>query len=117
MNLGRGDAPGHPRLPAIEGPKGHGHARRCTALGAAPDGIDETGPMVDTLVRELRGSGETVFVAGGPFATLPWLGEDDAVCDSVEMLIPAYRTIEGAARARGLDPDHPPHLSKVTRTL
>ncbi len=27
------------------------------------------------------------------------------------------RAIEAAARKRGFDPDHPPHLSKVTRTL
>jgi glucosamine--fructose-6-phosphate aminotransferase (isomerizing) len=33
------------------------------------------------------------------------------------MLIPAYRAIEVAARRRGFDPDNPPHLSKVTRTL
>ena len=31
--------------------------------------------------------------------------------------IPAYRAIEAAARRRGFDPDNPPHLSKVTRTL
>jgi fructoselysine-6-P-deglycase FrlB-like protein len=24
--------------------------------------------------------------------------------------------VEALSRARGLDPDHPPHLSKVTRT-
>jgi glucosamine--fructose-6-phosphate aminotransferase (isomerizing) len=33
------------------------------------------------------------------------------------MLIPAYRAIEEAARRRGFDPDNPPYLSKVTRTL
>jgi glucosamine--fructose-6-phosphate aminotransferase (isomerizing) len=33
------------------------------------------------------------------------------------MLVPAYRAIEVAARRKGFDPDNPPHLSKVTRTL
>jgi fructoselysine-6-P-deglycase FrlB-like protein len=33
------------------------------------------------------------------------------------MLIPAYCAIEAAARRQGFDPDNPPHLSKVTRTL
>jgi glucosamine--fructose-6-phosphate aminotransferase (isomerizing) len=33
------------------------------------------------------------------------------------MLIPAYRAIEAVARRRGFDPDNPPYLSKVTRTL
>jgi len=77
---------------------------------------DETSPMVDALVRDLHDSGETVFVVGGPMGTLPWIAEDDPVCDPMAMLVPAYRAIEAAARARGLDPDNPPHLSKITRT-
>ena len=78
---------------------------------------DETGPTVDDFVRDLRDSCESVFVAGGPLGTLPWLAADDPICDPMVMLVPAYRAIEAAVRARGLDPDHPPHLSKITRTL
>ena len=78
---------------------------------------DKAADAVDELVRDLRGSGETVFVAGGPFGTLPWIGDDHPVCDPVAMLAPAYRAIEVAVRARGWDPDNPPHLAKVTRTL
>jgi glucosamine--fructose-6-phosphate aminotransferase (isomerizing) len=33
------------------------------------------------------------------------------------MLLPAYAAIEAAARRRGLDPDNPPHLRKVTQTF
>ena len=57
------------------------------------------------------------FTAGGAAGTLPWIGDGHPVCDPVVMLIPAYRAIEAAARRRGFDPDNPPHLSKVTRTL
>jgi glucosamine--fructose-6-phosphate aminotransferase (isomerizing) len=32
------------------------------------------------------------------------------------MLLPAYATIEQAARARGFDPDNPPNFSKITET-
>ena len=78
---------------------------------------DETGASVDALVRDLRDSCENVFVAGGPLGTLPWIAGDDPICDPIAMLVPAYRAIEAASRARGLDPDHPPHLSKITRTL
>ena len=78
---------------------------------------DETGHMVDALVGELREGGETVFVVGGPMGTLPWIAEDDPICDPMVMLVPAYLAIEAAARARGLDPDKPPHLSKITRTV
>jgi glucosamine--fructose-6-phosphate aminotransferase (isomerizing) len=78
---------------------------------------DETAAATDQLVRELRESGETVFCAGGPEGDLPWIGDDHPVCDPVAMLVPAYRAIESAARALGLNPDNPPHLSKVTRTF
>lgn len=78
---------------------------------------DEAAAAVDGLVRDLDEADETVFVAGGPMGTLPWIGDDHPVCDPVAMLLPAYRAIEAAARLRGLDPDRPAHLSKVTRTL
>jgi glucosamine--fructose-6-phosphate aminotransferase (isomerizing) len=58
-----------------------------------------------------------VFTAGGTAGTLPWIGDGHPVFDPVLMLIPVYRAIEAAARQRGFDPDNPPYLSKVTRTL
>lgn len=78
---------------------------------------DESALATDDLVHDLRQASETVFVAGGPESTLPWIGDDHPVCDPIAMLIPAYNAIEAAARRRGLDPDRPEHLSKVTRTL
>ena len=78
---------------------------------------DPAAAAVDELVRDLDQAGETVFAAGGAAGTLPWIGDDHPACDPVVMLIPAYRAIEAAARRRGLDPDKPPYLSKVTRTL
>jgi glucosamine--fructose-6-phosphate aminotransferase (isomerizing) len=77
---------------------------------------DEAGATVDELVRELINRGEPVFVAGGKTG-LPWIGDDHPILDPVVMLVPAYRAIEEAARKRGFDPDNPPHLTKVTRTL
>jgi glucosamine--fructose-6-phosphate aminotransferase (isomerizing) len=78
---------------------------------------DAAAVAVDELVRDLRDANETVFSAGGPMGDLPWIGDDHPVTDPVAMLLPAYATIEMAARRLGLDPDNPPHLSKVTRTL
>jgi glucosamine--fructose-6-phosphate aminotransferase (isomerizing) len=78
---------------------------------------DQAAVAVDQLVRDLSDAGETVFIAGGPDGTLPWIGDDHPICDPVVMLIPAYRAIETVARQRGFDPDNPPYLSKVTRTL
>ena len=78
---------------------------------------DETAEGTDELVRYLREAGESVFVAGGPEGDLSWMADDHPACDPVAMLLPSYRAIEAAARARGFDPDNPPHLAKVTRTL
>jgi glutamine---fructose-6-phosphate transaminase (isomerizing) len=78
---------------------------------------DATGDTVDGLVADLREAGEPVLLAGGPASDLPWIGDGHPVLDPVAMLVPAYRAIEAAARAKGFDPDRPPFLEKVTRTL
>jgi len=97
------------------------HGPRAAITAATPVLLlrqnDETGETVDGLLRDLRAAGETVFAAGGAHGTLPWIGDDHPICDPIVMLVPAYRAIEAAARGAGLDPDNPPHLSKVTRTL
>lgn len=78
---------------------------------------DETAASVDALARDLRESGAHVFVAGGPSASLGFIGDDHAITDSIAMLVPAYQAIEAVARACGFDPDNPPHLAKITETL
>ena len=78
---------------------------------------DEAATAIDDFVRDLGDTGGMAFTAGGAAGTLPWIGDGHPVCDPVLMLIPAYRAIEAAARRRGFDPDNPPHLRKVTRTL
>lgn len=78
---------------------------------------DETAASVDELARDLARDGSTLFVAGGAHTTLPWIGDDHPIGDAIAMLLPAYRAIEAAVRRRGFDPDHPPHLTKVTKTL
>jgi glucosamine--fructose-6-phosphate aminotransferase (isomerizing) len=78
---------------------------------------DSTATALDTLVDNLRGAGITVAACGGPASDLPWIGDDVPATDAITMLAPAYRLIEHIARAKGFDPDRPPHLSKVTQTL
>ena len=81
-------------------------------------GIDQKlGEQIPLDLHFRNEAGETVFAAGGAAGTLPWIGDGHPACDPIAMLIPAYRAIEGVARRRGYDPDKPPHLSKVTRTL
>ena len=97
------------------------HGPRASITHATPVLVlrqnDQAAAAVDDLVRDLNAAGETVFTAGGTAGTLPWIGDDHPICDPVVMLIPAYRAIEAVARRRGFDPDNPPYLSKVTRTL
>jgi glutamine---fructose-6-phosphate transaminase (isomerizing) len=78
---------------------------------------DQAAAAVDDLVRDLNDAGQKAFTAGGAAGTLPWVGDGHPVCDPVLMLVPAYQAIEAVARRRGFDPDNPPYLSKVTRTL
>ena len=78
---------------------------------------DGSSAMVDALIADLRARKLNVFSIGDPGATLPWIGNDDPICDAITMLLPAYATIEQAARDRGFDPDNPPNLTKITETL
>jgi glucosamine--fructose-6-phosphate aminotransferase (isomerizing) len=78
---------------------------------------DGSSAMVDALIADLRERELNVFSVGDPAGTLPWIGNDDPICDAMTMLLPAYATIEQAARERGFDPDNPPHLTKITETL
>ena len=97
------------------------HGPRASITPATPVLVlrqnDQAAVSVDELVRDMDDAGERVFIDGGAAGTLPWIGDGHPVCDPVLMLIPAYRAIEAAARRRGFDPDNPPYLSKVTRTL
>jgi glucosamine--fructose-6-phosphate aminotransferase (isomerizing) len=97
------------------------HGPRASITPATPVLVlrqnDQAAATVDEIVRDLHNAGDSVFTAGGAAGTLPWIGDGHPVCDPVLMLIPAYRAIEAAARRRGFDPDNPPYLSKVTRTL
>src|SRR3981189_2274939 len=78
---------------------------------------DGSSAMVDALIADLRVRKLNVFSVGDPSGSLPWIGNDDPICDAITMLLPAYATIEQAARDRGFDPDNPPNLTKITETL
>jgi len=80
---------------------------------------DESRAGVVQLAGELAAQGADVLVAGAdvPRATqLPSLAAHPAI----EPLLQAqafYRMANALSLARGRDPDHPPHLSKVTETI
>jgi len=80
---------------------------------------DETRAGMETLARDLSASGAKILMAGGqaPGVTqLPTLAADAAVAP-ILFIQSFYRWAAELALARGFDPDHPPHLKKVTETF
>jgi glucosamine--fructose-6-phosphate aminotransferase (isomerizing) len=79
---------------------------------------DESAEGIDELVRDVLDHGAPVFIAGGDIA-----GATAMPIPSAHELIEPMLQIEALYRAaaelsveRGLDPDRPPHLNKVTET-
>jgi len=71
------------------------------------------------LAEEMRLRGARVLLAapaGTPGAELPLAVTGHEDLDPIAAVQSFYPAVEALARARGLDPDSPPHLSKVTLT-
>lgn len=79
---------------------------------------DAAGDDVMAVVETFAGRGATVLAAHADDdrAVLPALVAHPAV-QPILMLASFYGLAEALSRRRGLDPDTPPHLAKVTRTL
>ena len=80
---------------------------------------DETREGVEALARELSAVGADVMVAGAEVpgaVVLPTLDANAAI-EPLLMIQSFYRLANALAIARGLDPDRPPHLRKVTETV
>lgn len=80
---------------------------------------DETLAGMQSLAAQLVERGVTVLAAGlnaAPGILLPTASAHPAI-EPMLRIQSFYRLANALARARGLDPDTPPHLSKVTRTL
>jgi glutamine---fructose-6-phosphate transaminase (isomerizing) len=76
-------------------------------------------PGLLALADDLRQRGARVLLAGPPGApggALPLTATGDADLDPIAAIQSFYPMVEALARARGRDPDQPPHLAKVTRT-
>jgi glucosamine--fructose-6-phosphate aminotransferase (isomerizing) len=83
----------------------------------APRGPAHEGLLL--LAAQMRERGACVLLAappGTPGCDLPLAATGHVDLDPIAMVQSFYRLVEALARARGLDPDHPRHLSKVTRT-
>jgi len=80
---------------------------------------DESRAGVVALAGELAGAGADVLLAGGSArgaTVLPAL-ETHPVIEPLLFTQSFYRLANALSLARGGDPDHPPHLHKVTETV
>lgn len=83
----------------------------------APRGPAQAGLLA--LAAQMRERGARVLLAapeGTPGAELPLALTGSEDLDSIAAIQSFYPAVEALARARGLDPDRPRHLGKVTRT-
>jgi glucosamine--fructose-6-phosphate aminotransferase (isomerizing) len=83
----------------------------------APRGPAQAGLLA--LADDMRRRGARVFLAapvGTPGAELPLVVAGHEDLDPVAAIQSFYLAVEALARARGLDPDKPRHLNKVTLT-
>jgi len=83
----------------------------------APRGPAQPGLL--ELATQMRARGARVLLAappGTPDSELPLASAGHEDLDPIPMAQSFYRMVEALARARGLDPDKPRHLNKVTRT-
>jgi len=80
---------------------------------------DDTRTSIESIAREFVRRDAHVLLAGGNVdgaMRLPVI-EAHPVVEPMLMIASFYRLAEALARARGYDPDVPPHLRKVTETL
>ncbi len=80
---------------------------------------DDSRDSIETMAREFVARGAAILLAGGRVEgarALPVIGAHPVI-EPMLMIQSFYRLAESVARARGLDPDTPPHLRKVTETV
>ena len=80
---------------------------------------DEGAESVEGLVRDMVAQGAPVFIAGTEVSgatTLPVPAAHELI-EPMLQIEALYRAASELAVARGLDPDRPPHLKKVTETI
>lgn len=81
---------------------------------------DDGADSVDRLAADAAARGAMVFVAGAEVAGTVRLPVPESGHPALDTLVQAtafYAAVETLARRRGLDPDSPPNLKKVTETV
>lgn len=83
----------------------------------APRGPAQAGLL--SLADEMRGRGARLLLAapaGTPGVNLPIVETASIDLDPISVIQSFYPMVEALSRSRGIDPDRPRHLAKVTKT-
>ncbi len=81
---------------------------------------DRSEPSVVDAADQLVGKGGAVFSTSALAKLshrLPFAGTGHPLTDPLALIVSFYAFVEAFARHRGLNPDQPRHLNKVTETL
>ena len=77
---------------------------------------DQAGNDVVAIAATLAERGAQVMLVRAGEGDFPSAKASHPALEPITMLVTLYRLIERLARARGLHPDTPPHLAKITET-
>lgn len=83
---------------------------------AAPDTAETA---IAEVADRLAGQGARTYATSSLVARaerLPSVTTGHPITDALPLIVSFYGFVEQLARTRGFDPDHPPHLNKVTET-
>jgi glucosamine--fructose-6-phosphate aminotransferase (isomerizing) len=86
------------------------------ALASRDAGEAGVAEIADRLARQ----GATAYATTARVAVarpLPFAETGHAITDALSLIVSFYAFVEMLSRHRGFDPDHPPHLKKVTETI
>ena len=81
---------------------------------------DASEAAVAEISDRLARQGATVFATTDRVALaklLPFAPTGHPITDGLSLIVSFYGFVEALSRHRGFDPDHPPHLKKVTETV
>lgn len=81
---------------------------------------DESRGPTHEVCRKIVAQGADLFAAGpqdGEFKALPHTSTGHSLTDAITRIASFYSFVEKLSRRRGLDPDKPAHLRKVTETI
>jgi glucosamine--fructose-6-phosphate aminotransferase (isomerizing) len=86
------------------------------ALAARDAGEAGVAEIADRLAKQ----GATAYATTSRVAVaskLPFAETGHPITDALSLIVSFYAFVEMLSRHRGFDPDHPPHLKKVTETI